>query len=84
MSRKRLNLREQKYTICVFIEEVNGLKDEQKTVVPMRWLDPKKKILWWPKGINVTSKKFSDPDEKSWNSYELVEVLEEGNLNFLL
>lgn len=79
MSQKRSTVfsKTQKYALCIFIENINGKEEEQKTVVPKRWLDKDNEILWWPRGVNVTNKKFSDPDD-SWKQYTLVKVLVEG------
>ena len=82
MSQKRNIVNKQIYAFCVFVETINGKEEEQKTVVPKRWLDKKNSLLWWPRGINVTSKKFSDPNESSWKQYKLIEVLMEGNKLF--
>ena len=79
MSQKRNDKNNEKYTMCVFMENRgNGKEEEQKTVVPKRWVDEEKEILWWPNGVNVTCKKNSDPDKSQWLKFPLVKIVIEG------
>ena len=80
MSHKRINKSNinQKYELCIYLEN----NQECKSVVPSRWVNVEKNILWWPRGMSITNKKFCDADD-SWRQYKLLEVMVTGKTFFI-
>lgn len=61
------------WAVAIWKEQINGQTEEHDGLVPAKWLDEKKMILWWPKGLHVL-KRVNETPKKEWKKYQLVKV----------